>query len=295
MKRKNNSDEKTVLTLLDVLGSCVVDIFYNHMYDRAIAIHEKTNAGLTECYRQSILNYLQESESPRFYSVLLNSLHHYVRMSTIYTDLSYPDCITLYSSMFVPKMYTTSLTTDQRVNILSLILRNSVQRFADEISSQHLGAIIDDHGDPVNVEILQDSILKILLDERDTNYDKFINAQKGGDPPKAETPKKANPAMVKLTNAFKKSIGDRSALKKRNIELTKKNKMLTKQFVDLKAMFLEQISVQKAQTQIIDELKHAIEAQPMTRPIETSIDESMSVASSHEDDELFSVQYVDSV
>lgn len=317
MKKRTNNEEKTVLTLLDVLGSCIVDIFYNHMYDRAIAIHEKTNKGLTECYRKSTTDYINESGSSRFYSMLLNSLHHYVRMSTIYTDLSYPDCITLYSSLFVPKMYNASLTNEQRVNILSMVLRNANDRFANEIISQHISGIIDDHADPENIEILQDSILKILLNERDVSYDRFIQAQKPEVEPQALTKSNSNQlqsnksqAIIKISAAFKKSITERAMLKKKNAALVKKNKALVSQFDELKNMFLNQIKLQKEQSQIIQALKSKIQSTPIinSSPINHKID-SMSDTEQQidnhqtrsqenqfieeEDDELFSVQYID--
>ena len=35
--------DKQVLSLLDIIGSAIVDNFYNHLYDKAIALKEKTN------------------------------------------------------------------------------------------------------------------------------------------------------------------------------------------------------------------------------------------------------------
>lgn len=214
---KAPSDEKTMMSMLDVIGSTVVDIFFNHLFDRSIATHEKTSRGIAECYRNSINEYLQESSSPKFYSILLNSIHHYTRMSTIYADMSYQDCITVYSSMFIPKMYVNSLTFEQRVNILSMILGNVVNTFGDEIIQSHIAVIVDDHGDPTNIEILQDCVLDILLNERDISYQKFIQSQK---PTKKAAVVKVKSAtqqkpMLKLVDAYKKSVGERAMLKKR--------------------------------------------------------------------------------
>lgn len=314
MASQNRCDEKTVLTLLDVYGSCITDVFYNHLYDRAIAVHEKTQeTSLTECYRRVITEYIQETSSARFYTVLLNSLHHYVRMSTIYNDISYPDTITLYTGMFVPQMYIASLTADQKMNILSMVMKNSVTAFANEIMEEHISCIIDDHGDHTNIEVLQDAILKILLHERETNYKAFVESQRPtkksssskkvssstkktivakSSPVEEPAPKVSPQTLVKLSNAFKKSVNERMSLKKRNLQLTKKNKLLIKQFEELKVMFLSQIKLQKEQTKIIEELKEQMK-QPhdsndtvdiLTEPVDTTAEF---------DDDIFSVQYVE--
>lgn len=309
---KKSADEKTVLSLLDVIGSCLVDIFYNHMYDRAIAVHEKTSRGLTECYREAIANYLGESKNPRFYCVLLNSIHHYVRMSTIYTDISYTECISMYAALFVPQMYANSLTTDQRVNLVSMILSNTVRALAKEVNQQHIGCIIDDHTDPTNIEILQDVVLKLLIQQRELSYDRFIQAQKKATT--AAQQKDTRPeenVMVKLSAALKKFVAERSVLKDKNTALVAKNIALANQFNELKAMFLRQINVQKEQAKLIEELKKRLvttETAPVNATTwsttsnnsenDNSDNENHKEQSDDEnavpfDDELFSVEYVE--
>lgn len=300
---KKQCDERTLLTLLDVLGSCITDVFYNHLYDRAIAIHEKTKVSVTDAYRRTVSEYIAESDSPRFYTLLLNSLHHYVRMSTIYNDISYPDCITLYTGMFVPQMYMASLTSDQKVDILSMTLKHSVVSFAEDIINDHLSGIIDDHSDPINVEVLQDVILKILLRERDTSYQKFVQSQKPSEPkpvkPVKATSKVQPQALAKLTTVFKKSVNERAALKKQNALLSKKNKMLASQFQELKSMFLTQIGVQKDQAKVIETLKKQLDRASSIED-ESIQDESIQEKVNEQvdngefdDSELFSVQYLE--
>lgn len=308
------TDEKTVLSLLDVLGSCLVDIFYNHMYDRAISVHEKTSRGLTECYRQAVQNYLADSTNPRFYCMLLNSLHHYMRMSTIYTDISYTECIRIYASLFVPQMYATSLTTDQRVNLLSMILKNTVHALAGEIVQEHIGCIIDDHTDATNIEILQDVVLKVLINQRDLSYDRFIQAQKKASKETERTKQSKElkdrahgsiqpletHTIEKLNTALKKFVVVTRMLKKKNAELVAKNRALALQFNELKTLFLNQIPIQKDQTKIIIELKeqlqHALQAsnKPSFTITPSKVwEDTESKGDESDDDELFSVQYVE--
>lgn len=313
MKRTSrNGDEKTVMSLLDVLGSCLVDIFYNHMYDRAIAVHEKTSRGLTECYRQSIQNYMSESKDSHFYRVLLNSLHHYVRMSTIYTDISYTKCIEVYASLFVPQMYSNSLTTDQRVNLLSMVLKNTVHTLVNEIMQQHIGCIIDDHSDVTNIEILQDVVLRVLILQRESSYDRFIQAQKKNcskmetKPSKATKATKATflegQAMARLNAALKKFVAERSILKKKNATLMAQNTTLVNQFNNIKTMFLKQIQMHKDEVNLISQLKSKLQhLEQQSRASTQSRTSAKSDAAkvneedtgSDFDDELFSVQYIE--
>ncbi len=294
-----DNDDAT-LTMLDVCGSCITDIVYNFLFDKAIAVHEKTSIGLTEAYRQALAEYVNESNNPKFYSVLLNTLHHYVRMSTVFNTISYPDCVSMYAGLFVPKMYVNSLTNDQKLNILTMILGNTTREFIEQIKNNYIGCIIDDHQDPGNIEILQDCILKIILTQRNINYDKFIQSQTPLSPTKPEkcAPVKKNinkHVLVKLTSAFKKSVAKNTAIEKRNKALVKKNKQLANQFNELKQMFLEQIAVQKQQSIIIEGLKQQIAKKPVD-DIKDSDDAEETVSSVNEDihvDDMFNIQYID--
>ncbi len=305
------NNDNTVLTLLDVCGSCITDVMYNFLYDRAIAMHEKTGMGLSEAYRQAVAEYIQESNTPKFYSVLLNTLHHYVRMSTVFNTLSYPDYISLYAGMFVPQMYAKSLTNEQKLNILSMVLGETVREFADRINKEYIRCIIDDHQDTTNVEVLQDCVLKIMLAQRNVNYDRFIESQqdaqtdasKEAPPRKTVMRKAASVQLTKLTDAFKRSIAKKNAVEKKNATLLKKNKQLIAQFNELKAMLLSQIAVQKEQAGVIDELKKrlastVVPARSVSPPVEVSTAESPSVETYGENQELtldsvFDVQYLD--
>ncbi len=286
------SNEKTVLTLLDVCGSCITDVMYNFLYDRAIAVHEKTSKGLTEAYRQVLGEYVQDSNTPKFHSLLLNTIHHYVRISTIFQDISYPECISLYAGLFVPQMYIPSMTAEQRLNILTMVIGNTVREFANEILCDHIRCIIDDHQDPINVEILQDAVLKILINQRNISYDRFIQSQKENKPKtKKATAAKPLPkkSLAKLSEAFKKSIAERTALKQKNTLLTKKNKMLTNQITELKAMFLAQLASQKEQSGLMAGLKEQIQKQALL------LEESSKINASVAEDTLEVVSPIETV
>jgi organic radical activating enzyme len=96
--------------------------------------------------------------------------------------------------------------------------------------------------------------------------------------------------MGKLASAFKKSINERAALKKKNMALMRKNASLLKQFEELKKMFLEQLSTHKEQNKMIEELK-----QHLDQPNKPAMGKDISIEESDNDEddkELFSVRYV---
>ncbi len=328
MNLKLLNNENTVITLLDVCGSCITDIIYNFLYDQAILIHNKTSKGLSVAYREVLTNYISESNTPKFYTVLLNTLHDYVRISTVFNTISYPDCISLYASLFVPRMYVNSMTAEQKLNILTMVLGNSIREFCDKVMKQHIVCIIDDHQDITNIEILQDCILQILMIQRKGNYDKFIESQQDNDvlaqqvniqprtivQPK-QVPQKTNKKQTsvqlnKLTDAFKKSVAKKMAIEKKNKLLMKKNKQLLKQSEELKMMLLNQIKVHKEQTHMIDELKKQLISttkqsqnvqisqlqESYDSDVDNNDDESMSVKSAKQTnmlDDMFDIEYTD--
>jgi hypothetical protein len=251
-------DENKARSLMDVIGSSVVDIVYNHMYDKAVIIHQKTQNGIAECYRTSICEYINDIGTAKFYNTLLNTLHHFTRYSTSMATIAYTDCIDLYSSLFIPQMYIRSLTSEQRLNYLSMVLGKVIKEFCNIVLQSHLRSIIDDHMDPINIEVLQDEILQLFLEEREHSIDEFIRSQKQ----EAQTieAEKDNSSIKpksisKIAEAFKKSINEITILKKKNTKLMKQNAILVNQLKQAKNILLSQIEAYKDQTYRLDQLK----------------------------------------
>ncbi len=249
--------QKKILSLLDVLGSTIVDIFYNHMYDRAISMKEKTENNITACYCTAITEYVKTSDSPEFYKTLINSIHYYTRVSTIYSDLSFIDCINLYASLFIPEVYIQSLTEKQKHDILSMVLRDTIKSFSNELLSNYLSLIIDEHQDPTNISLLQDIILKELVKHREVSYSRFIKCEQPNkkqiDTSKPVTKKslglpkivKTQKTLTKLNRLYKQSLDDKNKLKSKNTDLQNKYKSLVDQCKDLQTMLLSQIALYK--------------------------------------------------
>jgi hypothetical protein len=285
--------QKKILSLLDVLGSTIVDIFYNHMYDRAIAMKEKTEQNITTCYRAAISDYVNTRDRPEFYKMLINSIHYYTRISTIYNDLSFVDCINLYASLFIPEVYIRSLTEKQKHDMLSMVLRETIKSFSDQLQSDYLALIIDEHQDPSNVSLLQDCILKELVKQRDFNYSRFMSCEKANQSKPApagvkieKTPRivKTQKTLTKLNRLYKQALEDKTKLRGKYSELQGKYKSLVEQSKELQVMLLKQLKLYKEQEGEMLVLKQSkSDAQPKAPPA--------SPVSSPDYDGLFAVQY----
>lgn len=227
------------------------------MYDRAISMKEKTENNITACYCTAITEYVKTSDSPEFYKTLINSIHYYTRVSTIYSDLSFIDCINLYASLFIPEVYIQSLTEKQKHDILSMVLRDTIKSFSNELLSNYLSLIIDEHQDPTNISLLQDIILKELVKHREVSYSRFIKCEQPNkkqiDTPKPVTKKslglpkivKTQKTLTKLNRLYKQSLDDKNKLKSKNTDLQNKYKSLVDQCKDLQTMLLSQIALYK--------------------------------------------------
>lgn len=307
----NLQQQKKVLSLLDVLGSTIVDIFYNHMYDRAIAMKERTEHNITACYKTAISEYVDTRASPEFYKTLINSIHHYTRVSTKFSDLSFVDCINLYSSLFIPEVYFRSLTEKQKHDMLSMVLRETIKSFSDQVLSDYLAVIIDEHDDPTNIPLLQDCILKELIKHRDHSYSRFINCEKKPVIKKPTTgvkletrtsvvAPKAQKTLTKISKLYKKALDEKNRMKAKHIDLQVKYKSLVDQSKELQSMLLNQIKLYKDQEVELDAFKKSVAntTAQSSLGVNAQAPKSLSPNVSHADtfeydDGLFAVEYND--
>jgi hypothetical protein len=287
------------------------------MYDRAIAMKERTEHNITTCYKTAISDYVATRANPEFYKTLINSIHYYTRVSTIYSDLSFVDCINLYASLFIPEVYIKSLTEKQKHDMLSMVLRETIKSFSDQLLADYLAVIIDEHEDPTNIPLLQDCILKELIKHRDHSYSRFINCEKKPLVKKAtvgvklETRTsvvgpKAQKTLTKISKLYKKALDEKYRMKVKHIDLQIKYKSLVEQSKELQSMLLNQIKLYKDQEVELAVFKKSLASTNNQRSIKDYRPSSLgmkdhapnglsavvsSTESSDYDDGLFAVEY----
>jgi hypothetical protein len=172
-----------------------------------------------------------------------------------------------------------SLTEKQKHDILSMVLRESVKSFSNELLSTYLSLIIDEHQDPTNISVLQDVILQELVKHREQNYSKFIQCEKKKQTKSVVIVKKkqsnTQKALIKLNKLYKQSLDDKNSLKQ-------KYKLLADKSKELQMLLLSQIRLYKEKEKELEEYK--------SNSILTEIDNS---STSPEYDSLFNVHYAE--
>ncbi len=254
--------DKQVLSLLDIIGSAIVDNFYNHLYDKAIALKEKTNKSITECYRVVVISYIKDHQSPQFFKKLIESIQFYTKITLMYDNISYVECISMYSKLFIPDQYFQSMTENQKNNIIFMVLKSSIDIFTQNILSSYINLIIDEHNSD-NAVFLQNLFLEILLEQRSQSYDKFIKTEQAISKHKSikvntKKNKFKDQVMVKITNKYKKCIDEYNEMKLKYTDIKSKYNSLHQQSKELQEMLLVQLKQAKLANQEIHQLKHII-------------------------------------
>jgi hypothetical protein len=140
-----------------------------------------------------------------------------------------------------------------------MVLRNSIKVFSENLIEHHLSLIIDEHQDPTNLAVLQDSILKELVKNRDIIYNQFIqsskqkksskNFKKDKKDKKASSkrpvPKKTQTTLLKISNLYKKAVEERTTLKHKYTDLQHKYMDLSDKTKQLQETCIQQMKILK--------------------------------------------------
>lgn len=173
-----SSYQKETVSKLDIIGSYIVDLYYNRLYNKAIHIKETSGNSITESYRYVISTYVNHIDTVDFYKTFLHGIYFYTTISTRYQNMSHKQCLDFFVTELVPTQYLNPMTEVQKNNVLFMILKKSLSTFTTSVLNKYIGMIIDDHLDADNIPILQDEFLRIILMERDHTYNQFINTEK---------------------------------------------------------------------------------------------------------------------
>ena len=170
--------QKETVSKLDIIGSYIVDLYYNRLYNKAINLKETSGKSITESYRYVVSTYINHIDTVDFYKTFLHGIYFYTTISTKYQNMTHKQCLDFFVTELVPTQYLNSMTEVQKNNVMFMILKNSLSKFTTSVLNKYISMIIDDHLDADNIPILQDEFLKIILIERDHTYNQFINTER---------------------------------------------------------------------------------------------------------------------
>lgn len=221
----------TTISVFQIVGAYFVDVYYNHLYTEAIKF--KTDgkaASVTEGYRHATFAFLTALDNktkgykPEHYNKLIQGINEYFVFWTTYSSLTLSECIDKIVREFVPADYFASLNKEQKRNILRSVLIESIREFTKIVIGEFLGAIIDNHDEPANVEALKEKMVDTFIMQRETMFHKFLDCRAGGRPDEKVDKKFVDKLRTEVIR-----------LNQQNQELITVNKNLNEQLETVKA------------------------------------------------------------
>jgi hypothetical protein len=233
---KKANYNKRALSTFEIIGSFVVDLYYNHFYQEAKRLHtEGRSASITDGYKHAIKAYIRSLGKPESYRKTIVGIHKYYYTTTRFTTISFSDCIDDITKHFVPDEFFEATSNKQRDNILRTVLTNSIKQFSsDVLCSNILDTLIDNHSDTFIVRNMQDKMVQALMFEREKMFQRIFNVQNkpsgGGG---FDVIMKMKAEMIKLVKKNHLMATKYDKLKEKTLELLNK---LHEQSAELKAL-----------------------------------------------------------
>lgn len=174
MYAASNYPDSTIDTF-ELLGSKVVGVFYNHIYDKAKELHALGRTpSTTEAYKLTMQSYLQHFKNEKLYKKsIMNIYEHFNHYSPV-PLLRYSDFIDTVTREFVPTDYWAGLSSQQKDRILLLALEDAYTKMgAHMIKPEGLRRLIDEHSNKDNLKFFQDLMIQVLIEGRENLYQRF--------------------------------------------------------------------------------------------------------------------------
>jgi hypothetical protein len=234
-KRGNYS--KRALSTFEIVGSFIVDLYYNHFYQEAKRIRiEGRVESVTDGYKHAIKAYLNSFENPDSYRKTIIGIHKYYYTTTRFSSISFSECVNEIVKHFIPEDFFDSTTNQQRDGILRMVLMNSVKQFSsDVLCSNLLDTLIDNHGESSIVRQMQDKMVQALMFEREKMFQKIFNV--------SNKPKDGGDFTIVMK------------MKTEMVKLVKENHALSSKYGRLKDKAMELLGIIKEQKEKLEKLQ----------------------------------------
>jgi hypothetical protein len=234
-KRGNYS--KRALSTFEIVGSFIVDLYYNHFYQEAKRIRiEGRVDSVTDGYKHAIKAYLNSFQNPDSYRKTIVGIHKYYYTTTRFGSISFSECVNEIVKHFIPEDFFDSTTNQQRDGILRMVLLNSVKKFSsDVLCSNLLDTLIDNHGESSIVRQMQDKMVQALMFEREKMFQNIFNV--------SNNPKDGGDFTIVMK------------MKTEMVKLVKENHTLSSKYGRLKSKAMELLDIVKVQKEKLEELQ----------------------------------------
>lgn len=215
MYSASNYPDSTIDTF-ELLGSKIVSVFWNHIYDKAKELQAGGHApSTTEAYRTVSQTYLLHfKEEKLFKQSLANMYEHFNHYSPVPTA-SYATFVDTVVREFVHTDFWPGMQGRQKDRILGTVLENVHKKVAAfMISPDGLRRVIDDHKNRENIVHIQNLAVQYFIEEREQFHQKFAKPLVGGG---------TNAVTERLRSDLAKTLGEKKklmeALQKASLEI----------------------------------------------------------------------------
>jgi len=248
-----NKYSKRALSTFDIIGSFIVDLYYNHFYHEASRIHTTGNVdSITDGYKHVITAYVRSFDNPKSYSKTVIGIHKYYYTTTRFETISFSECINEIVKHFTPEEFFDTMSNKQKDTVLRMVLSNSIKMFTSEIlGSGLLTSVIDDHNNVNLPTILQDKMIDILIFERERLYQQMFNVS-------TKTPD---------ITVIKRVKSEMITLVQENYELATKYNTLKNKTVALITLVRDQKKEIEELTKKVSVVQPPVQPQPIMQPI----------------------------
>ena len=130
-------------SILEILGSYFVDVYYNHIYISA----KNADKNLTEDYVRQVKAFIRGVKTDqKAYSSVIQNLHKYSQRVTRRETMSFAEFVDRVVSCFVPEEYFNKFTSAQKDEVLGNIVTDLVATLgAHCVEPDALRRVIDNH------------------------------------------------------------------------------------------------------------------------------------------------------
>jgi hypothetical protein len=175
MYNSSNYESQTVDTF-EILGGFVINIFYNHIYDKACELHTYGKASSkTEAYKLTCRTYLRHFSNTSLFKQTLKNINEYFNLHSPIPLISYSDWVDRITKEFVPSDFWSSLSSSQKDHLLGILIEDIYKKFSIVMMSPRgLEMVIDNHKNKSNITFLQDRMLTVMIEVREHIYSKFV-------------------------------------------------------------------------------------------------------------------------
>ncbi len=175
--------DSKVVSIFEIIGSFVVDTFFNHVYTNA-KNNVGTNSTLVDEYIKRIQLYvLGIKDNKKYYEKVVNGMLKYFTQTTKYVSLTYPEFVDKIVITCIPVEYFRQLTNQDKDEIFASIITDLISSLATFVTRPEiLRKIVDEHDKSslATIRLLQDNSVNILTTKRISLINKFIKTSSQG-------------------------------------------------------------------------------------------------------------------